>query len=164
MWRHLRAILLLPALATLIVPAALLYLTRSVRVGWGLPGPLAVAPIFVAGGLIAAGLGLFAWTVRAFAVVGQGTLAPWDPPRRFVASGVYRYVRNPMITGVICILLGEAALVGSLPLLGWAGAFLLANAVYIPFVEERDLERRFGEDYRAYQRQVPRWVPRRPVS
>ena len=92
--------------------------------------------------------------------LGEGTLAPWDETRRLVVRGVYRHVRNPMITGVLCLLLGEASLLGSLPLLGWFALFLLANALYIPLAEERGLERRFGEEYLLYKRNVPRWIPR----
>jgi protein-S-isoprenylcysteine O-methyltransferase Ste14 len=100
-------------------------------------------------------------TITLFASVGRGTLAPWDPTRRLVVRGPYRHVRNPMISGVLSILLGEAALLGSFPLLAWFGVFFAANAIYMPLVEEPGLERRFGDDYRTYKRNVPRWVPRR---
>ena len=53
------------------------------------------------------------WTNRLFATIGHGTLAPWNPPEKLVVRGVYRHVRNPMITGVFCILLGEAVFFGS---------------------------------------------------
>ena len=75
-------------------------------------------------------------------------------------QGVYRYVRNPMISGVVLILIGETVLLGSLPLLGWCLLFVIANAVYIPLREERGLMERFGEAYLVYKRHVPRWIPR----
>jgi protein-S-isoprenylcysteine O-methyltransferase Ste14 len=65
-----------------------------------------------------------------------------------------------MISGVLCILLGEAILFGSLPLFYWFVFFLVGNLIYMPLVEERDLERRFGEDYILYKQNVPRWIPR----
>jgi protein-S-isoprenylcysteine O-methyltransferase Ste14 len=74
--------------------------------------------------------------------------------------GPYRYVRNPMISGVLFVLLGEAALAGSLPLLLWFGLVFAINAVYLPLVEEPGLSRRFGDDYATYKANVPRWVPR----
>jgi protein-S-isoprenylcysteine O-methyltransferase Ste14 len=157
--RHLRAIALLPAVATIAVPAALVLLTDE-RAGWGLEGALAALPIAIGAALLTAGLGLFAWTVGLFASAGRGTLAPWDPTRRLVVRGVYRHVRNPMISGVALVLFGEAALLGSWPLLAWSLIFLLLNAVYIPLVEERGLERRFAEGYRSYRRNVPAWIPR----
>jgi len=99
-------------------------------------------------------------TVKLFATVGEGTLAPWDPTQKLVVRGIYRYVRNPMITGVSCILLGEAVALGSVALLGWFMLFFVANVIYMPLVEETGLERRFGEDYLAYRQNVPRWIPR----
>jgi protein-S-isoprenylcysteine O-methyltransferase Ste14 len=92
--------------------------------------------------------------------VGKGTLAPWDPTSRLVVRGPYRHVRNPMISGVLGILLGEAVLLGSVPLLVWFGLVLALNAVYMPLVEEPGLRSRFGEDYETYKANVPRWVPR----
>jgi len=110
--------------------------------------------------IIALGLTLVCVTVWHFATVGRGTLAPWDPPRRLVVVGVYRHVRNPMISGVLVILLGEALALRSLGVLAWAVTFLAINMTYIPLLEEPLLLRRFGEDYQAYRRNVPRWVPR----
>ena len=80
------------------------------------------------------GLTLMVWTNRLFATVGHGTLAPWEPPQKLVVRGVYRHVRNPMITGALCILLGEAIFFGSWWLLGWFGFALILNLIYIPLV------------------------------
>jgi protein-S-isoprenylcysteine O-methyltransferase Ste14 len=60
---------------------------------------------------------------------------------------------------VFFVLLGEAVLAASLPLLGWFAVFVV-NAVYIPLAEEPGLVKRFGDEYLTYQRNVPRWVPR----
>jgi len=106
------------------------------------------------------GLVLMAATIRLFVIVGRGTLAPWNPTQRLVVRGVYRHVRNPMITGVFCILLGETAAFGSPWLLGWFAVFCLVNGIFIPLWEEPDLAKRFGEDYLLYKRNVPRWIPR----
>jgi protein-S-isoprenylcysteine O-methyltransferase Ste14 len=149
-WRHLRAVGLLPVMATIVVPGLILWGTEA-QVGWGaLPGAM----------LIGAGLLLVVRTVALFARVGEGTLAPWDPTARLVVVGPYRHVRNPMISGVALILLGAAAVFGSLPLALWFAAFALVNAVYMPLVEEPGLRRRFGEQYERYRANVPRWLPR----
>ena len=58
----------------------------------------------------AAGFGLAVWTVKLFMKFGDGTPAPWDPPQKLVIRGPYRHVRNPMITGVLLLLLAEAML------------------------------------------------------
>ncbi len=150
LWRQLAAILLLPGIVTIVVPASIVW-RNGIEVG-----PLAVIGI----PLVVVGLLLLAGTIKLFASVGHGTLAPWDPTIRLVVRGPYRYVRNPMISGVLFVLLGEAALAGSLPLLLWFGAVFAVNAVYLPLVEEPGLSRRFGDDYATYKAHVPRWVPR----
>jgi protein-S-isoprenylcysteine O-methyltransferase Ste14 len=91
---------------------------------------------------------------------GDGTPAPWDPPQKLVIRGPYRHVRNPMITGVLLMLLAEALWFQSWPLALWMLIFFLGNFVYFPLVEEKGLEKRFGNDYREYKAHVPRWIPR----
>ena len=111
-------------------------------------------------GILCVGLILFVASLRRFVTEGRGTLAPWDPPRRLVVRGPYRYVRNPMISGVILVLLGEGLVLLSRTHLTWALIFLGVNAVYIPLLEEPDLAHRFGAEYREYCRHVPRLLPR----
>jgi protein-S-isoprenylcysteine O-methyltransferase Ste14 len=110
--------------------------------------------------LLCVGAALFAASLRRFATEGKGTLAPWDPPRHLVVRGVYRHVRNPMISGVLLVLLGEALVLRSWAHAWWAGGFLLINAIYIPLLEEPLLAARFGAAYRNYCRHVPRLLPR----
>lgn len=159
-WRQTRAIALLPGTVTVLVPAAIIAITGS-NVGWGFGGLVAALSVLLGLSLTAAGFALWLWTVRLFARIGEGTLAPWDPTRRLVVEGPYRHVRNPMIAAVLAVLAGEAAVFGSLPLLIWFAAFFAGNVVFFSLYEEPDLERRFGEDYRAYKANVPRWLPRR---
>jgi protein-S-isoprenylcysteine O-methyltransferase Ste14 len=160
-WRHARSIAVLPGTVAVLVPAFIL--TSSG--GWTPPyfaSEWLRSLILVAGaGLIALGLALATATVALFARSGKGTLAPWDPTSRLVVEGVYRHSRNPMITGVMLILLGEALVFASAALFIWFAAFTIVNAVYIPALEEPGLLRRFGDEYREYQRNVPRWIPRR---
>ena len=110
--------------------------------------------------LLLAGLALFISTLFLFATEGRGTLAPWDPPRRLVVRGPYRFVRNPMISGVILILIGECLGFRSWPLAEWAAGFAVINMIYIPLLEEPQLKWRFGEEYQQYKRNVPRLFPR----
>jgi protein-S-isoprenylcysteine O-methyltransferase Ste14 len=159
-WRHARAIVLLPGMAAVVAPAVILLLGDGANVGWGLGTPWAALLVAIGLVLIAAGLSLWVWTVRLFDRIGKGTLAPWDPTSRLVVEGPYAHVRNPMITAVLAVLLGEAALFGSMGLLIWAAIFFAVNWVYFVLSEEPGLERRFGDEYRAYRRRVPRWIPR----
>jgi protein-S-isoprenylcysteine O-methyltransferase Ste14 len=149
--RQARAVLLLPFAATAVVPVLILWWTGETNVWWG--GAAGVV-------LIAVGLVFVVWTIRLFSTIGDGTLAPWDPTAKLVARGPYLHVRNPMISGVAFVLVGEAVALGSTALLVWFAAFVAVNAVYIPLVEEPGLRRRFGEDYEAYRTNVPRWLPR----
>ena len=113
-------------------------------------------------GLVVVLLGLFviAQTILTFIRIGKGTLAPWSPTRKLIVGGMYAYVRNPMILGVITVLLGESITFGSWSILTWAALFFLINTVYFIFSEEPGLEKRFGDEYREYKRKVPRWIPR----
>ena len=163
--RQVRAIVLLPGVVTVAVPAAIVLWTGDVNVGRGLPAGVAWLPVTLGLALLGLGLTLVVWTIRLFVVAGRGTLAPWDPTTRLVVAGPYRHVRNPMISGVVCVLAGEAALLGSRPLLYWLAGVVAVNAVYLPLVEEPGLRRRFGEQYDVYCDNVPRWLPRlRPWS
>jgi protein-S-isoprenylcysteine O-methyltransferase Ste14 len=123
------------------------------------PSSQVILPII---GMTCVGVGLLLMvaTIRMFVTVGHGTLAPWDPPQHLVMRGVYRHVRNPMISGVLFVLLGESLITASRPLFGWFLIFALINAIYIPLLEEPGLVHRFGDEYRTYKRHVPRWIPR----
>ena len=111
--------------------------------------------------LIANGLGLTAWCINLFNVNGRGTPLPLDPPKQFVAAGPYRYVRNPMMLGMLLILGGEVALYQSRAVWMYTLVLMAAACGFVRFWEEPDLERRFGESYREYKRRVPRWIPPR---
>jgi protein-S-isoprenylcysteine O-methyltransferase Ste14 len=130
---------------------------------WGLwqsfPALRIILPII---GVISVCLGLLLMiaTIRLFVTVGKGTLAPWEPPQRLVVRGIYRHVRNPMISGVLIVLVGESVLTASVPLFRWFVLFAFINAIYIPLLEEPGLINRFDGEYLTYKRNVPRWVPR----
>jgi protein-S-isoprenylcysteine O-methyltransferase Ste14 len=158
--RQLKAIGILPGLGVIGVPALILALT-DFEIGWGLDGALQALPVILGAMLIAAGLALMYRTISLFAREGEGTLAPWDPTQKLVVRGPYRFVRNPMIVGVLAVVLGEAAIFGSPALTAWAALFFATNAVWFPLVEEPGLIQRFGDDYQEYRRHVPRWIPRR---
>lgn len=152
-------ILILPVNVVGLIPALLVYLFRGTR--WAHATRPPTSPAFWLGlTLGAAGLATAVWTAWLFVRVGQGTPAPWDPPRRLVVRGPYRHVRNPMIGGVFLMLLAEAIVLQSWPIAGWLAAIVAANVAYIPLVEERRLRRRFGQAYQDYLANVPRWIPR----
>jgi protein-S-isoprenylcysteine O-methyltransferase Ste14 len=145
-------------LFTVLVPG-----TVGVTVPWLLAGdgPLASGALLVlAGALLAAGGGLYAWTVWDFATYGRGTPAPIDAPRRLVVRGLYRWTRNPMYVGVLSVILGHAALLRAWELVAYAAAVALAFHLFVVLYEEPHLRRVFGAGYEAYCARVPRWLPR----
>lgn len=148
-------ILVLPGTVLVFIPAILL----------GLKGGPEIASMksvgFWAGLVFAgAGAGLSGGSMRLFFRHGEGTPAPWEPPQRFVVQGLYRHVRNPMIVGVILLLIAEALIFQSVAVGIWAVVFFVGNAIYFPAVEEPGLRQRFGKDYETYCANVGRWVPR----
>ena len=108
--------------------------------------------------LAAPGIVLLLWTVAAFYRQGRGTLAPWDPPRRLVATGVYGISRNPMYVAVLLILSGWAIGWQSAGLAGYAAAVAVAFHLRVLLHEEPYLARTFGDAWERYQQQVPRWI------
>jgi protein-S-isoprenylcysteine O-methyltransferase Ste14 len=114
--------------------------------------------------VIVAGTALYVWCVWNFAAVGRGTPGPWDAPSRVVASGPYRWVRNPIYLAALLIVAGEAWLFLSLPLLAYAGAMALFFHLFVTGYEEPTLSRRFGASYAEYRRTVWRWIPHRPAT
>ena len=158
--RHALAICLLPGTVVVLVPALIVWQSGSVSVGWGLPNGLALVPVALGTALLAVGVSLVVWTIALFARVGRGTLAPWDSTSTLVVEGPYQHVRNPMISGVLFLLLGEATLLGSPALLVWFSVVAAVNAIHMPLVEEPGLVRRYGAAYERYRAAVPRWLPR----
>ncbi len=149
-----RTIIILPLNVLVFIPAVVLYLTDY---QWQ---PNKLALLVLGGLLLLLGLFLACWTMRLFAIQGQGTAAPWNPPKALVVAGPYCHVRNPMISSVLAILIAESLLLNTWWCMGLFLLFLIVNMLYFPLVEEKDLEQRFGESYREYKRNVPRWIPR----
>lgn len=156
LWRMAKAVLILPGTALIYIPLLIHWFAGrwpfapmdGTGLSWVLAAILAIPALILA-----------AKTMMLFTQEGNGTPAPWDPPEKFVVSGPYRYVRNPMLTSVILIILAEAVALSSPALFGWAVIFFLLNTVYFALSEEPELEKRFGEDYRHYKENVPRWIP-----
>jgi len=152
--RWILPILLLPVNALIFIPAVILYLTNY---HWKMNHPLF---LIIGCVLLLLGLSLALWTMRLFHSIGQGTAAPWDPPQQLVVAGPYRHVRNPMLTSVFIIQLAEALLLNSWAIFIFFIVSVIANMLYFPLVEEKSLEKRFGNAYREYRKNVPRWIPR----
>lgn len=156
-FRHLKSFIA-PLVMGVIVPFLIVYFesrsfTRPV---------FASSPALRAAGALLCLAGSFAFvsTVRTFILIGDGTIMPWDPARKMIVAGPYRYVRNPMISSLILVMAGEALLFASRGIGVLAVLNYLINTVYFIYSEEPGLEKRFGAAYTEYKRNVPRWIPR----
>lgn len=124
--------------------------------------PLSAVPGIVAAGsiLVVVATAILLHAFARFALEGLGTPAPVAPTEKLVVGGIYRHVRNPMYVAVLAIILGQVLIFSSWPVLVYG---LIAAAAMISFVkiyEEPTLASRYGEEYEAYRRAVPGWLPR----
>ncbi|MHA3964395.1 MAG: methyltransferase family protein [Candidatus Thorarchaeota archaeon SMTZ1-45] len=152
---------LLPLIVLIIAPWFLMWLSMDTTIGWSILWPIDLLALMIGFLILFAGLLLLAVCVRMFSTIGKGTLAPWAPTQKLVIVGVYRYMRNPMITGVLLGLLGESILFSNTAIFLWFLFFFLGNHIYFIKSEEPGLLKRFGKEYATYFENVPRWLPRR---
>ena len=155
-----RAFFIVPFNILFVIPALILWGTSTLEAGdpWEISFYLPGAGI----GVLMISLGIWG-VIRSVIDLThegeEGTPLPWDPPTKFRSSGIYGVTRNPMVSCVSFISLGEALFFGSMALLCWYGFFVMVNLVYIPVIEEPELEKRYGEAYLEYKKRVPRWIP-----
>ena len=156
---YLKVVLILPGNVLITIPLLIYFFTRNSS-----SYDLTNTPNFLFNlSVIFLTLGLFLaiWSVRTFYTKGgDGTPAPWKPVSNFIVSGPYCYVRNPMILGVVFLLLFESAVFSSYPLLIWAIIFFVVNILYFKVIEERQLIKRFGIEYKNYKNEVPMFFPK----
>jgi protein-S-isoprenylcysteine O-methyltransferase Ste14 len=157
MWVLIRAL----TYATLFIGLVLVFLPVRVLSGSGIT-PVPVIGIWQVAGMILTGVGaaIALSCILAFVFLGKGTPAPFDPPRRLVVRGPYRFVRNPMYVGAGLALAGAALFYGSIPLLIYAVLFGLMMHAFVLLYEEPTLRGAFGADYEAYCGNVGRWWPK----
>lgn len=146
--RALLAFLSLPGIVAFLVPLMML---RGPDDTWRAFQPAGLA-------VLLPGLLLLFLCVREFYVAGQGTLAPWEPPRHLVVSGPYRFSRNPMYLAVLLVMAGWAVGFCSRALAIYAATFVVVFHLRVILVEEPFLAATHGHQWRAYKARVPRWV------
>ena len=147
--------------SALFIGFLLIFLPDRILSSTGIIRPAAIGLSQVAGLLLgASGAALALTCILTLVFVGSGTPAPFDPPRRLVVRGPYRLVRNPMYLGAGLALSGAGLFYQSIPLLGYAGVFLLITHLFVLLYEEPTLRQTFDGDYEAYCRQVGRWWPK----
>jgi protein-S-isoprenylcysteine O-methyltransferase Ste14 len=146
--------------ATLFIGLLLVFVPQQILAATGIVRPERIGPAQIAGLVMIAVGGVLALScVLTFALIGKGTPAPFDPPRRLVRAGPYARVRNPMYIGAALALFGAALFFGSAPLALYATAFLVVIHLFVVFYEEPTLHRLFGASYDEYRSNVHRWMP-----
>ena len=102
---------------------------------------------------------LYFWCAWSFTFVGDGTPAPFDAPKKFVATEAYQFTRNPMYVACVSVLIGETIFFESAALLIYAFILFLIFHIWILIYEEPTLRKKFGSSYEEYCRKVSRWLP-----
>jgi protein-S-isoprenylcysteine O-methyltransferase Ste14 len=111
-------------------------------------------PILIIGATL--GLG----TVYSFARA-RGSPVPLNPPKKLVTAGLNSWIRNPMLLGWFILLLGLGILLNSIALIFiFTPLFILVNVLYVKNIEEKEMEKKFGEQYLEYKKSVPMFIPR----
>lgn len=147
--RALLAFFVLPGLFAGIVPPVVAAVDPWRSEGW------------TAGGVIlGTGSLVLLWCVRDFYAFGKGTLGPWEPPKRLVVIGLYRFTRNPMYLGVLMVVGGWACLTASPLLAIYLAALAIGFHLRVLLREEPWLAKQFGPEWLDYAAHVPRWLPR----
>jgi protein-S-isoprenylcysteine O-methyltransferase Ste14 len=146
--------------AALFIGFVFVYLPGRFLSWSGIVEPATTGAPQVAGMLIVAiGTVIALWCVFTFVFMGKGTPAPFDPPRKLVIRGPYRFVRNPMYIGAGLTLAGVALFYESLSISIYTCMFFLITHLFVVFYEEPTLRRTFGDEYEVYCRRVRRWRP-----
>lgn len=148
-FRALLAFLILPVVISGLFPLLLsgidCWRTQGTALGW---------PVLFSG------MSVLLWCVRDFYVIGKGTLAPWDPPKKLVIVGLYQFVRNPMYVGILGCVTGWGLIAGSPLLAAYAGVLAVCFHLRVILYEEPTLAGKFGDEWMQYRATVNRWLPR----
>lgn len=110
--------------------------------------------------LILEGIPILLDSFARFALQGLGTPAPVLPTEHLVVTGLYRFVRNPMYVGVVLTIFGQGLLFGDTRLLVYDVIAWVVTHLFVLAYEEPTLRRTFGEEYKIFCANVPRWIPR----
>lgn len=111
--------------------------------------------------LITAGVLLSGYCIYFF-LKSKGTPVPLNPPPKLITTGPYAYIRNPMLTGAFLQLFGFGILCDSFSLTFiFTPLLILINIIELKKIEEPELEKRLGEEYREYKKRVPMFFPKR---
>ena len=152
------------------IPLALAVFSRGLDGIFGFPALMPEAVnLFLAAIALLVGIFWVSWAYSYLHYVGKGSPAEvfgvaLYPTQCLVATGPYAYTRNPMVLGLLTLLLGIAFLMNSISALIMIPILAVIAVIYIRTFEEPGLVRRFGEEYVRYRKVtpvlIPAWKPR----
>lgn len=144
-----------PVILIIVIPWILLLITPFQLKVWDLLGVL---------GLLLCIVGTARFLVSHWLVYRPSQWSAEQPlfgePKRLVIDGPYRHIRHPNLLGIYFLLLGEAALFQSWPILLYTILLAIPSALQASTREESRLEQEFGDAYRKYKEEVPRFFPK----
>jgi len=145
-----------------IVLPPLLYvvaLGAGLLLNWAAPRPLLSSSLrcWMGGALVVLGLGITGWGRTLMARAGTN-VNPFQPTTALVTTGPFRFSRNPLYVGLTLAYLGGALLTNSVWVLALLVPVLLVMHYGVVRREERYLEAKFGDAYRAYRGRVRRYL------
>ena len=146
----------IPPVAQMLITAAGMWLAGRFAPSLSVTIP---ARVFLAVFITGFGIAVAVPAVRAFRSADT-TVDPFTPDKasRLVIAGVYRFSRNPMYLGLLCLLAAWATWLSNLAAFAWLAAFVLYMNRFQIQPEERALTEQFGEKYREYTKSVRRWI------
>jgi protein-S-isoprenylcysteine O-methyltransferase Ste14 len=146
--------------SSLFIAFVIVFIPAQIVARSGLTSPVSLGAAQYAGSiLVVVGAGIAIWCIATFAVIGRGTPAPFDPPRRLVSRGPYAYVRNPMYIGAGVAMLGSALFYHSRAIALYTLVLWGVVHAFVLFYEEPTLRASFGDEYADYMKRVRRWLP-----
>ena len=142
-------------------PALLFIIPKFILDPWlQLPLFLTPAARAVLGGiLITPGLFFLFWSIKAQREIGRGTPMPLMATQKLVVQKPYSYCRNPLFFGLLNLFFGISILFDSISSLLMVLIFSVIILLFTRFIEEKELEKRFGDEYLAYKKRTPFIIP-----
>ena len=136
---------------------ASLWLDEFLPVQLSFPAPV---NLFLSLLLLLMGGTLCLWSVYSF-FKARGSPVPLNPPQKLITTGLYSQIRNPMLLGWIIMLFGVGILLDSMSLIFiFTPLFILLNILYLKTIEEKEMEKKFSEEYLSYRKSVPMFIPK----
>lgn len=115
-----------------------------------------IATLVLGGNALLIGAILRLWAAFLFYSQGIKVIAV-HAQDKLVTAGPYKFSRNPLYLGIICIAFGSAIIFGSISGFALSVVIFIGWNLWVRLCEEKQLEQKFGAEYARYKQRVPRW-------